>query len=679
MYWIARHGAEPHIVYQSAEDTETKPVVSLKDLSALAEKETGVVIPPGAYLNWKLTPLGRVSLQFDRFLVRWSFNPLTVVEVVALPQGATEVTSASEDGPHAYVLQNDVYVLTQSSNKAVRVTFGGSKDLTHGVSVSRVEFGIKNGLWWSGDGARLAFYREDFRPIDAYPFVDNNARPARLIDARYPMAGRAGSVVSVGVFDAASGNVSWLETDPKADDYLTNVTFDPTGERVLVAHVNRLQNKMSLVSYDAQTGRRQRLLVEETSSQWVEPEHPAAFLPDGSGRFLWLSYRSGYRNYDLHSVEGDLFRPVTTNSFDAEDLVAFDRSGETFYYYATGSVPIERQLFQGYLDGRPSRSVTGFGGHCNVFLSPTHDRVLVERTSAQIPLRTELRETTSDAVVRVVHEAPNPFSQIRLGKERTFTVKSRDGADLYVYMVLPPDLQPGKRYPVIQYVYGGPHSQLVTDRFLSGGGRWTLWLHHMATRGTIVFFVDGRGTLNRGIGWQHAIHRRLGTKEVEDQVDALEHVLAEPFADASRVGVTGWSYGGFMTLSLMTREGARYQVGVAGAPVTDWSYYETGYGERYMDLPSENEEGYLTANPGAHVKGLKGRLLVVHGTADDTVVPQSTYAFLRRCIDAGKPVETMFYPGQKHGLVGRDFEHFLRKMTEMFDRYLSISELPAVR
>jgi dipeptidyl aminopeptidase/acylaminoacyl peptidase len=670
LYWIARHNGEPHIMLQGVAADTAVAVVSLKQLSSLAEEKTKAAIPLGAFIQWQLTKDGQVALQYDRHQLTWNLNPPELDSVFTFPEGASEITSASPKGPFAFVKDFDVYVLSGEKETPTRVTFGGNKDLTHGVSVSRVEFGITNGLWWSADGGRLAFYREDFRPIEEYPFVNSVVRPAQLVASRYPMAGRAGSIVSVGVFDLHQGTVAWLETDQTKDEYLTNVAFAPDGKRVVVAHVNRLQNQMDLISYDALTGRRQKVLFTENDEEWIEPESPPLFLPNASGEFLWFSYRNGFRNLHLYSAEGTWLRAVTSHKFDVSEFLGFSPEGKSFLYSATGERPIDRHGYRGFVSGIAHTVLTKEQGHHSLNVSPSHEYFVDEHTSLSVPLSLELRSADNGELVRKILDAPNPLANVEMGEEHLFTVKNREGADLYVYMVVPPHREPGKKYPVLQYVYGGPHSQLVTDRWLAGGGRWNLWCHYMATRGYVVFFADGRGTQHRGIEWQQAIHRHMGTKEIEDQVSVLTHVLSEPFADAARVGVTGWSYGGFMTLPLMTREGQRYQGGVAGAPVTDWSYYETRYGERYMDLPGENEEGYEIANPANHVDGLVGRLLVVHGTADDTVVPQNSLAFLRKCIDKGKEVESMVYPGQKHGLTGKDFEHFLRKMTNFFDRYV---------
>jgi len=433
--------------------------------------------------------------------------------------------------------------------------------------------------------------------------------------------------------------------------------------------VNRGQDTMALVEYDVATGKRLKVLFTETDKEWIEPEHGPVFLPDRSGRFLWFSPRDGYDHLYLYTRTGKLVRKVVGGKYDVIAFKGWDADGKGFFFETTGPDPLHRHLYHSDLEGVEKAVTQGRGSH-RAQVSSDGSHVLDTHSNLELPLVVDLI-TVNGKQIRRLHEAPNPLKNFRMGTHRFFTVKSRDGFDLHGHVIFPPDLDPAKKYPVIQYVYGGPHSQLVQDRWLAGGGRWMLYLHHMASRGYVVFRLDNRGTTNRGIEFEQVIHRRLGTCEVEDQILALEYVHGLGFTDRGRVGVHGWSYGGFMTLSLMTRAGKKYRAGVAGAPVTDWAYYETGYGERYMDTPEENKKGYHTANPGTHVKNIRGRLLLVHGTSDKTVMWQNTIDFLGRCIQAGVEVETMIYPGNLHGLRGKSFSHFLRKLTKFFDRELN--------
>ena len=617
------------------------------------------------------------SLDYQAGGARWRvvLEPMALEKMAPEIEGA-EVSVASADGRHlAYVKAHDVWLL-KGMKEHVRVSTNGGPDIAHGVAVSRVEFGITDGLWWDPTSRRIAFYEEDFRPIAAYPYVDHKQTPAKLVHGRYPMAGQPGSIVRVGVHDVKAGKTVWLATDPKKDEYLTNVTWVPGGDALIIAHVSRSQDRVEVVRYDAVTGEREALLFVESDHEWVEPEHGPLFLPDGSGDFLWVSSRSGHRHFWHYRGDGRLVGQVTKGKFDMRAFVRWAPDGKGIFWETSGPNPLHKHLFFTALDASAQRAVTSGRGHHAARLSPDGAHALDVHSNLELPQATDLIRVSDGKVLRRVHRAKDPFAEFVKCRESFFTVKGKDGAELHGYLILPPESKPGEKLPVINYVYGGPHSQLVTDQWISGFSRWTIWLHAMAQRGYVCFIVDGRGTANRGIDWVQAVHRRLGTVEADDQVAGLEYVLKRKDTDPDRVGVTGWSYGGFMTATLLTRKPEWYKAGVSGAPVTDWAYYETGYGERYMDTPQENPKGYATADPGSHAKNIKGRLLVVHGSRDETVMWQSSIEFVRKCIDAGAPVDYMVYPGQLHGLRGKNFAHFINKMTDYFDLHVKGTPRP---
>ncbi len=599
---------------------------------------------------------------------RIHLDPLRIEPVLATGvRGVNPIAFAAGDAFVSYVKDHDVWVAGPDGTPT-RVTRGGSDDVTYGVSVSRNEIGIRDGMWWCPNARRLAFYKEDRRQIPRYPYADFRPTPASAVYGRYPMAGGKDSIVYVGVHDTAGGETVWLDTDPTVDEYLTNVTWAPDGKTIYVVHVNRDQNVARLIAYDATTGARGDTLLTERDEQWVEPEITPRFLPDGSGRFVWFSRRDGYRQPYICAADGTVGPRLMTGDYDVLSFVEFTEDGKAFDVVTTGPDARQRHLYRIAVDGGETPLTKGRGCH-RATVSPDGRHVLDTHTSLELPLAVDV--TTIDGTrVRRVHEADNPLAKFRTGTHRFFGIESTDGHALHGHVIFPPDAKPGGNYPVIHYVYGGPHAQLVTDTWLGGRGRWMVWMHYMASRGYVVIRVDNRGTPNRGIEFEQAIHRRLGQCEVDDQVAALEWLHGLGLTDRTRVGVHGWSYGGYMTLMLATKAGKHYKAAVSGAPVTDWKYYEVGYGERYMDTPKSNPEGYKAARPASHLDGLKARLLVVHGTADDVVMLQNTVDFVDRCIEEGVEVETMIYPGQRHGLGGKSFAHFLRKMTRFFDREL---------
>jgi dienelactone hydrolase len=552
----------------------------------------------------------------------------------------------------------------------VAATRGGHEDLRHGVEVSRVEFGIHDGLWWAPDSRRVAFYREDFRPILPYPYVDHRPRPAVLVPGRYPMAGQNQSRVSIGVHTLASRETVWLATDPEAGEFLTNVAWTPDGEELWVVHVNRAQDREELWVYSAATGERRRRVLVEEDPRWQEPESPVHFVPGGLGSFLRFSWRTGFRHLDLHEASGERTRACTGGRFDLLAFSSFLPNGSgDFLVEGTGEDPRDRRLFRASLAGGLVDLTPEPGAH-ETELAPSSDWFLDRHTSLEIPLRVLARSAVDGSILAVLFEVEDPLSDFVAPRPEPFTTTTADGQPMHGFLLRPHGVAKGSRAPVIHYVYGGPKAQLVQNAWRGGKNRWNLWLAHLAARGYAVVLADGRGSAHRGIAWAQAVHRRLGDLEVEDQLRALDAALGLLPGDPDRVGVTGWSYGGYLSLCLATRGGSRYRAAAAGAPVTDWAFYETGYGERYMDRPEENPDGYRRARPAEHLDGLRARLLLVHGTADDTVVLQHSMDFLSACVRKGVLVDFLAYPSEKHAFRREALAHVLRLFTDHFDRNL---------
>ena len=615
-----------------------------------------------------------------------SFNPLQLKNVMSFSTEAAALAASPNSKRLCWVENHNIHVRSMDDEPR-QVTKDGTKDLTYGVAVSRVEFGIHDGLWWSPDSQKFAFYREDFTPIKAYPYIDWKPTPAADATGRYPMAGDPGSQVQVGVYDAETGKTLYLQTDKTVDEYLTNIAWGPKSQTIYIAHVNRDQNRMDLKVYDAKTGGLLRTLFTEEDEQWVEPENPPLFLPNGSG-FLWVSDRAGYNQLFLYSMSGNLMQQITSTPMDLLELKGFNQAGNGIYFTAAGPDPRQVHLFEAKLtvphasvnsDNKGSITVShqrpelhqvtsGRGAH-SIEIAPGGRYFLDAHNNLDLPYALDLLNENGKTLRRL-HQSQNPLSRFQTGTEHFFTTKSDDGTTLYGHVITPPNRVEGKKYPVLLYVYGGPHAQLVTDTYLLGPSPRALWLHYMASKGFIVVRIDNRGSANRGIEFVQSIHRQMGTLEIEDQMKALDYVDSLDFADMNRVGVHGWSYGGFMTLSLMTRKGDRFHAGISGAPVTDWKFYETGYGERYMDRPAENAVGYKTSAPAHHLKGMKGRLLLIQGSSDDTVVLQHTIDFLTHCINQGVDLDYMLYPGELHGLKGKASTHLYKKMTNFFMREL---------
>lgn len=548
-----------------------------------------------------------------------------------------------------------------------QLTFDGGPDVVYGGAAHRAEFGIDRGLFWSPDNRFVAFYREDLRPIAPYPYQDLASAPPRPVDGRYPMAGAPHSRVQVGVLDTQDFGIRWLERDPAEDVYWTNLTFGP-GNTLHAARVDRSQDHLALVRYDATTGKCKATLLEERDAEWIEPEHGPTFLPDG--RFLWWSSRSGHRHLWLCSADGAQQTQVTKGAFDVQSLLAVSPDGKTVWFEASGEDPRQHHLFAAKLDGSEVRQLTRERGTHHSTLSP--DQLWAHCTWSNLATRPTARlvELASGQAI-ALPAAADPLAATPLPTQRFFDVKAEDGTVLYGHVALPPNLAEGQRCPVLLYVYGGPHVQLVTDQWFGGA---PLWLQALAAEGYVVARLDNRGTPHRGINFEQAVHRRLGVLEVQDQLRAVEWLQQQPFVDPARIGVHGWSYGGYLTLRLLLGAPNLIACGVSGAPVTDWSMYETGYTERYMDGPAENAEGYQVSSCLPYVAQLQRPLLLVHGTDDRTVMWSHSLAFVDRAIAAGKQLDYFPYPMQQHGLVGTHRKHFLQLLHDWLGRQLRPQE-----
>ncbi|MBM4063358.1 MAG: hypothetical protein FJ265_20005, partial [Planctomycetes bacterium] len=572
---------------------------------------------------------------------------------------------APGDGHVAYVKDHQLWLADRAGRRR-QLTFDGSPDLVYGSAAHRAEFGIERGLFWSPDGRFLAFSREDLRRVAPCAYQDLGTVPPSPVAGRYPMAGQPHAAVRIGVVDTTNASLCWLAADPGEDVYWTNVTFGPEAT-VCVARVDRGQTSLELVRFDAITGERRATLLGEQDPEWVEPVHGPTFLPDG--RFLWWSPREGHRHLWLYAPDGKLLQQVTKGAFDVQRLCALGADGKTVWYEASGEDPRQLHLFAVDLDGSELRQVTRERGTHRTELSPDGAMAAVVWSNLETRPSVRLLDLATGTAV-ALPQPPDPLAAFALPQQRLFQVVAENDAVLYGHVALPPNLGEGQKCPVLLYVYGGPQQQLVTDQWF-GGAR--LWLQAFAAEGYVVCRLDNRGTPNRGIEFEQVVHRRLGTIDVQDQLRAVEWLQQQPFVDPARIAVHGWSYGGYLTLRLLLLAPTTFACGVSGAPVTDWAMYETGWGERYMDMPQENPEGYAAASCLPLAGKLQRPLLLVHGTDDRTVVWAHSLRFVDRCVEAGVRIDYMPYPMQKHGLVGKSEAHFLRLMHDWLGKQLGVA------
>lgn len=567
--------------------------------------------------------------------------------------------------PHTFTRANNLFI-SVAEGTDVQVT-DEPKGVVCGQSVHRNEFGIEDGVFWNPNRTLLAFYRMDERMVTDYPQIDYAARFAELMPDKYPMAGMTSHVVTVGVYDVNTKNTTWLKTGDTTNRYLTNVSWSPDGTKVYIIELNRDQNHAQLVRYDAVTGEREAVLFEETHEKYVEPQHPIEFLPWDASQFLYQSRRDGYDHLYLYRTDGTFVKQLTQGDWEVDEIVGFNPAKKSVIINSRETSPLEKTVWAVNVKNGRRTLLTADGGVHRATLSESGKYMLDEWSSPTTPWAVDKVDTSTGKAERL-YTADDPWTGYDVPEITVGTVTAADGVTpLYYRMVKPTHFDPTKKYPAVVYVYGGPHAQNV-----SGGWNYDVrgWDIYMAQLGYVIFTLDNRGSDNRGLEFENSTFRHLGTVESADQMEGVKMLKSLDFIDENRIGVHGWSFGGFMTITLMTRYSDVFKVGVAGGPVIDWKYYEVMYGERYMDTPEANPEGYAESSLLNHAKDLKGRLQIIHGGNDPTVVPQHTMAFLRACIDAGTQPDLFIYPAQEHNMRGRDRVHLHERITRYFEDYL---------
>lgn len=556
----------------------------------------------------------------------------------------------------AYTVENNVF-MRMPGGDPIAITQNEDKNIVSGQAIARSEFGITNGLFWSPNGMSLAFYQKDESKVADYPLLDISVTPGKLKSIKYPMAGQESELARVGIYNRSTKSTVFIEARNGKENYLTNLSWTPDNQYIVLAEVNRDQNHMWLDVYDATTGAHVRTLFEEQNEKWVEPEHPAFFPEANSTNFIWISERDGFNNLYYYDFNGQLIRQLTKNTFVAKEILAAKKG--KIYYSATGVNPLQTMVYWVDLKGKGGLVTKEPGTH-SVHIS-SDGKYLHDRFSSHTVAGNDWILSPNGKVVKKVLESKNKLAEYQIGTAEIGMLTAKDGTPLYTRLIKPSNFDPTKKYPVLVYVYGGPHAQLITDSWLDGASLWMYW---MAEQGYLVFTLDNRGSAERGFAFESQIHRRLGTVEMEDQLTGVDYLKSLPYVDADRLAVHGWSFGGFMTTSLLLRHPDVFQVGVAGGPVTDWKFYEIMYGERYMDRPDENEKGYEEASLLTHAGNLKGDLLLIHGTIDDVVVMQHNLALVQRFVDLGIQMDFFPYPMHKHNVSGKDRVHLMRKVLE---------------
>jgi dipeptidyl-peptidase-4 len=596
-------------------------------------------------------------------------NPFdkTLIKTITFPENAEDLTYSETGKLYAYTVDNNLFYMNEQGDKFA-VTDDKDKNIVNGQTVSRNEFGINGGIFWSPDGKKLAFYRKDESQVETFPLLDITTRTGSVKEIKYPMAGMKSEQISLGVYDIATKKTHFLEvSDFDNDRYLTSITWSPLSDVIYVQVLNRGQDHLRLNKYDAATGKFIATLFEEKSDTYIEPGHRLHFLDEKGEQFIYTTNnRDDYLSLYLHdAANGKLIKRLTPIAADVK-FVATDKTGKNLYYLSAEVSPVEEHLFQTNIKtGKSVRLTSGEGWH-SISMSKDCSWFIDNYSSLNVPRIIEITDVNKKKTRRIF-EAKNPLEQYATCEITLGTMKSDDGYDLYYRLIKPAGFDSTRKYPVLTYVYGGPHSQLVRNNWTASSRLWEIY---MAQRGYVVFVMDNHGTSNRGRNFEHAIHRQCGQREMADQIKGIELLKSKSWVDADRIGVHGWSYGGFMTISLITNYPEIYKVAVAGGPVIDWKWYEVMYGERYMDTPDENPEGYNKTSLINKAKDLKGKLLICHGLIDPVVVIEHSLSFVRECVKNNVQVDYFPYPRAEHNVGGKDRIHLMQKISNYFDDYL---------
>jgi dipeptidyl-peptidase 4 len=662
LYQVVKEGKNEYLVRTSFPKGYTDTVETLQKLNkALFGRDSLKGLPIFGWIDHDYAYFNNGSSIDRGVLTGRGFN---WSHWLILPEEAENVT-VDKSSQVAYTVKNNLWMVTKDK-RTMQVTNDANKDVVNGVTVHRNEFGIEKGIFFSPKGTYLAYYHMDQSMVKDYPVVKWNDVPATVEMVKYPMAGGTSHEVNIRVFNPRTKETIELETGAPKDQYLTAVTWSPDEEYIYIAVLNRDQNHMRLNKYSARTGKKVKTLMEERSNKYVEPLFPLEFLPGSDNRFIWWSMKDGYQHLYLYNTNGEELRQLTRGSYDVNEIIGFNENKQEVIITSAKESPLEKHSYAvDWTTSRMRRLDKEAGVHTAV-ASEDGAYIFDTYTSADVP-KTSLVRATDGSYTKTLLQATNTLADYDRPEVRNVSLTASDGTPLYGKLIMPTNFNPKKKYPVVVYLYNGPHVQIVRNTFPASGN---LWYEYMAQRGYIIFTMDGRGSGNRGRKFEQATFRQLGTVEMEDQLKGVAYLKSLPFVDANRLGIHGWSFGGFMATSFMLRHPGVFKTAVAGGPVMDWKMYEIMYTERYMDTPEQNPEGYKTAALFDKVKNLKGKLLLIHGTDDDVVVWQHSIKFLKQAVSEGVQVDYFVYPGHPHNVRGKDRVHLMQKITDYFDTYL---------
>lgn len=566
----------------------------------------------------------------------------------------------------AFVRNNDLHVFDLATGSELRLTWGGNEDLLNGVLdwVYQEEIygrGDYQGYWWSPDSSRIAFVQLDESSVPSFSVIDHIPQHLKTEVTRYPKAGDPNPKPRLGVVSAAAGGTLWIDLSGyRPEDLLiVQVGWNSDGNEVVFQAQNKEQTWLDLNAASPDNGSRRRLL-RETSPTWVNRLDPPYWLQDGS--FLWSSERTGWRHLYRYSSQGELLGAVTSGDWEARQLHGVDEESGWIYFSGTRRSLIGLDLYRVKLDGSQISRLTQRPGSHRVRFNSDLSLFIDAWSDFNTPTQTRVRRADGHEL-RVVDPSPNlRLSQLRLTPPELIQVPTRDGFVMEALLIKPVDFDPSRRYPVVSHVYGGPHAPRVVNRW---GGTTYLWHQYLAQQGYLIWICDNRTASGKGAQSTWPAYRNLGEMELRDLEDGLDWLKGQPWVDGSRIGLWGWSYGGYLTSYALTHSSS-FKIGIAGAPVTDWRLYDTIYTERYMGTPQGNPEGYDKSSVLKAAANLQGKLLLLHGTIDDNVHLQNTIQLIHQLQKAGKQFELMLFPQSRHGIRSPQQVWHLRQLMTRF-------------
>ena len=599
-----------------------------------------------------------VAFIYKNALVQYNYMNNAISNEIKYPANGENKEFNKEANAGAYTIDNNLYIAVSNDPK-IAVTNYEDKNIVSGQAIARSEMGIRKGTFWSPEGNYLAFYQKDESRVTEYPLVDITQTPAIINNIKYPMNGMESEIAKVGVFSMKSQSLIYLDIDTSDEHYLTNLSWSPNENYIFLAEVNRDQNHMWFNMYDTNTGKKIKTLFEEKNDKWVEPEHAAVFLPRSNSEFLWMSERDGFMNLYKYDTFNSNEKQLTKFNWVIKSIIGFDESGKHVIVLGTGNDGRETKAYKINLKNGKFELITNEPGSHFVQISPNGNYIIDSYSSLEVPRIVKRKSLISGKEV-LIYSSENPIESYQLGTTEFVTLKNKEGTDLYGRIIKPANFDEQKKYPVLVYVYGGPHAQMVTNSWLGGSNLWMQWM--AAEQDYIIFTLDNRGSAHRGFEFESVIHRQVGEAEMKDQLIGVDYLKSLPFVDGNRMAIHGWSYGGFMTNSLMLRHPGIFTTAVAGGPVTDWKYYEIMYGERYMDRWQDNEEGFEKSKIHNYVKNLDGKLLEITGSIDPVVVPQHSMSLIQEFVKNKIQVDFFNYPMHPHNVRGADRVHLMKKV-----------------